>query len=344
MIILNYGNWKYSVDAVLSVLASGLKDYEVLVIDNNSPGDDYQRLLKAFAGNRRVRVLRTPRNLGFSGGHNYGTRHVKGRYIILLNDDTKVHRHWGNALVHALASDPQAAVAGSRAYYPQENPDVEHNRCALNVLFRHVLAPPEKRPVFVFADGASLAFDRAKIPRPFDDDYFLYHEDSYLSMLARLKGYRVLQVPESRVLHYGSASAGRISFRAALLQKRNRLFNVFLFYEASTLVRLLPLLLLDELAALAKNLVKKRGHVCPQVRAWLSFICWLPRLLAKRQAVQAQRKVPDSEALFPCLYGSVLPARNAGASAVNSMALAYLQLVGIRPRESYMERQAPKGT
>jgi len=60
----------------------------------------------------------------------------------------------------------------------------------------------------------------------FDDDYFLYCEDTDLGLRAHLAGWRCLYVPAARVAHQYSASAGRASCLKAFYVERNRLWTV----------------------------------------------------------------------------------------------------------------------
>ena len=60
----------------------------------------------------------------------------------------------------------------------------------------------------------------------FDEDYFLYGEESDLGLRARLMGWTCLYVPGATVDHDYSASAGRASRLKAYYVERNRLFTV----------------------------------------------------------------------------------------------------------------------
>ena len=58
----------------------------------------------------------------------------------------------------------------------------------------------------------------------FDDDFFLYCEDTDLGLRARWAGWKCLYVPEAVVEHHYSHSAGRASPLKAYYVERNRLF------------------------------------------------------------------------------------------------------------------------
>ena len=68
--------------AIDSVLAQTLSDFELVVIDDNSPDDSFA--IASSYGDRRIRCLRNPRNLGPEGNWNRCLAEAKGRYVKLL--------------------------------------------------------------------------------------------------------------------------------------------------------------------------------------------------------------------------------------------------------------------
>ena len=60
---------------------------EVIVVDNGSTEDPTAVARAHYPG---VRVVRTGKNLGFSGGNNAGTPVAAGDWLVFLNDDAKV--------------------------------------------------------------------------------------------------------------------------------------------------------------------------------------------------------------------------------------------------------------
>ncbi|HEU0014789.1 MAG TPA: glycosyltransferase family 2 protein [Longimicrobium sp.] len=71
--------------AVSSVLAQTFADFEVIVVDDASPGGP--PLLEPGPADPRVRVIRNERNLGAGASRNAGIRAARGRYISFLDDD-----------------------------------------------------------------------------------------------------------------------------------------------------------------------------------------------------------------------------------------------------------------
>src|SRR3989344_5380571 len=61
--------------------------YEVIVVDNGSSGRVKKILKKKY---KWVKYIKSPRNIGYSGGNNFGAKYANGEYLLILNPDTKV--------------------------------------------------------------------------------------------------------------------------------------------------------------------------------------------------------------------------------------------------------------
>src|ERR1700722_11517175 len=70
VVILNWNSASDTVSAVNSVLRMDYPNYRILIIDNGSTDDSIETL--AEIEDRRVELIRSPENLGFTGGCNLG--------------------------------------------------------------------------------------------------------------------------------------------------------------------------------------------------------------------------------------------------------------------------------
>ncbi len=86
---------------------------EVIVIDNAS-SDETPEMLAEFPW---ATVIRNERNLGFSGANNQGARIAKGRFLVLLNNDTQAFPGWLAAMLE-VAKQPDVGIVGARLLFP----------------------------------------------------------------------------------------------------------------------------------------------------------------------------------------------------------------------------------
>lgn len=70
-----------------SVEAQTVEDWELLVVDDCSPDDTYERLLSLSTADRRIRVFRTSENSGPAAARNIALENACGRYAAFLDSD-----------------------------------------------------------------------------------------------------------------------------------------------------------------------------------------------------------------------------------------------------------------
>ncbi len=84
VIVPVYGVERYIQEAVNSVLGQTLKDFELLIVDDESP-DKSIEICKQFDDNR-IRII-SQKNRGLAGARNTGIRNAQGRYVAFLDGD-----------------------------------------------------------------------------------------------------------------------------------------------------------------------------------------------------------------------------------------------------------------
>ncbi len=339
VVVLDYNGAEYTVGAVKSVLKRGFvnkEEYEIVIVDNGSTPEDASRLKKEFAGEKRVKVHRIEENRGFTGGNNYGFSKASARYVILLSNDTVVDRAWGTEMLKAIKADESLAAVDPKIYGPGEDPGAfcgnEGVTPVLNCI-PGVLKDPQE--VFLVS-GCSPLLDREKTGTPFFEPHFLYYEDMYLSMKARINGYELKKVPQARVMHYGQAtvkSSGAIS-RYAFFYEKNRITDWMLFFEPATLVKTLPFLVAGIVATNFKALVSRDGSLWPRMKAYWWLAKNFGAIMEERRKIQAERRVGDG-ALFRKMTCRVVGGNGFLSRVANAMSRAYCWLVGIRTHEFY---------
>jgi GT2 family glycosyltransferase len=189
-------------------------DVEVIIVDDSST-DETQEMLKAIDG---PRVLVNPENLGFLRSCNRGASVASGRYIVFLNNDTKVRPGWLDALIRVADRDPSVGIVGAKLVYP--NGTLQE---AGAIIWRDATGwnygrgddPDQSEYCYVretdYCSGACLLVRRDLFERAggFDERFApAYYEDTDLAFTARALGYKVLYQPDAIVEHVEGASHG----------------------------------------------------------------------------------------------------------------------------------------
>lgn len=91
IVVLNYKNYKDTIECVNSLLAQKDVEMEIVVVDNGSGNESADELRRVFAQIPYVELRVIKNNLGYAKGNNVGIQYLRQQgieYIMVLNSDT----------------------------------------------------------------------------------------------------------------------------------------------------------------------------------------------------------------------------------------------------------------
>ena len=270
LIVVTY-NSRDLLPQFLSCLATTAdRHYETIVVDNASSDGTVEWLRAEYP---QVRVVANQRNVGFGAACNRGMAVAQGDVFVTMNPDVQITPAWLTILRQHFSAYPEAAIICPTTLYPDENPPSA------------TLAVAETAAV----PGCALALRRNAWQEigGFDEQMFLYWEDTELCWRAWLLGWQVLEDYMALVYHQrgGSTAEGHWEAETAknglythLKLRRWRWVGLFaLRLAVKTLLRLL---------------LERRTDL---VRAWAWNLRHLPATLRARRSVARRRKVDVSK-------------------------------------------------
>ncbi len=242
VVIANWNTRAMLLDCIRSVLDDrGGAAIELIVVDNGSQDGSVEAVRKEFPD---VRIIANDRNLGFARAANQGLRAAQGRHMILLNSDTKVTEGTIAEVVRYLdahedvgAVGPQLLNAdGSRQTSFDNFPTLASelvNKSALRFLFPSIfpsklqdVAEPREVQSLI---GAFMAVPRRVIDRVglLDEDFFFFLEETDWCLRIEKAGYRIMHLPQVRVVHLQGLS--KVAFQTEA--KIEYLRSVYRFFK-----------------------------------------------------------------------------------------------------------------
>jgi GT2 family glycosyltransferase len=300
VIIVNTNELHHLRRCLPSVLGQQYGEYEVLVVDNASTDGSVEVVESEFP---QVKLIRNVANLGYVGANNVGFEHATGEILVVLNPDTRVEPNWLRELALALERTPSAGLATSKILMMDDPQRI--NTCGNEITFAGItvcrgLGQPADRydrlEAVSAVSGAAFAIKRSVLEQigPFDNTFFIYYEDTDLSLRAALAGYECIYVPTSVVYH---DYVFRFSAWKCFLQERNRLFSWLKVFHLGTLIALLPALILAEIVAWGYVTLQGADHVRSKARSYVWLVRNRRQIAAARRGTQALRRVGDRQLL-----------------------------------------------
>lgn len=210
-------------------------EYEIIYVDNASTDPISVGFLENAAKEGRIKLVKSPVNLGFAGGNNLGAKQATGDFIFILNPDTAPYADTLQKMVDYLVAHPKIGMLGPQLVY-SDGTIQESCRRDMSIVdlvikrtfLRHLPGLRGRVSTYLMSDfdhgkiqpvelltGAAMMLPRAVFDRVggFDDRYFLFMEDFDLCKEVRRAGYEIVYYPEAKVEHYHKRLSGGNFFK-----------------------------------------------------------------------------------------------------------------------------------
>lgn len=232
-IIVNYGTAALVLQNLPALIqeAQHHEGAHIYIVDNNSPGNDYETIknfVETEALNSVVSVIDAGANLGFAGGNNIAfekARAAGADFILCLNPDAALHPGALKTMVQFLEGHPKAAIVGPEIQDEHGAVCVSWHRFPTMlreftsethiILFNKLtgLSPDHMRPGLPsptdWVSGAAFLVRTAAVPtKLMDDNFFLYYEETDMMLGMKQRGWEIWRTPDAKVVHIGGVSTG----------------------------------------------------------------------------------------------------------------------------------------
>ncbi len=277
IVVVNWNNFADTAECLESLGKTTYPNYDVVVVDNASNGDDARLLRERFAD--CIRLIENDRNCGFAEGSNIGMRDALDRgadYVALLNNDTVVAPDFLDDLVAMAQSDGRVGIMGGKVYC-YETPDMIW--FAGGVINYWTGSTPirgsgatdrgqyEEIAEVDWICGCFMFITRELLQTVgmLDKRFFFGWEDADLCVRAARSGFKILFVPGARIWH-----------KTFPPEKKERLMGLPVYYATR-----------GRFIFLEKHFTRLQF-----ITSALYFLVWFPRFSWHYSRILGQRKVP----------------------------------------------------
>lgn len=270
---------------------------EIIVHDDASTDDSVKKIRDQFPD---VTLIASEENAGYCVSNNRMVSRARGRYILLLNNDTVLHRDAVRTLFQHAEEQPGPAILGLPQY------DIETGA----LIDRGSLLDPFMNPVPNQDPGRTdvgmVMGACFWIPKALWDDlggfpewFGSLAEDMYLCSLARLRGVPVTILPESGYDHWVGRSfrGGKVvrnalqtSYRRRALSERNKSFTFYVCWPTALVYPCFAFhLVLLSLEGLLLSAIKADRNILERIYLPCMVSVWKERNRLKQERERAQR-------------------------------------------------------
>ena len=230
IIILNWNGLKDTIDALESLKKTTYPNYEVVLVDNGSEGNDADILEERYS--HYIKLIRNKKNLGVSRGINIATKQIlkegESDYILLLNNDIKIiQEDWLDKFVKIGESEEDIGIIGCTLLFPsgkfQKGGEIFKKPSNYTNKTKNIIE------VDLVCGACSIIKKKVVDKIGLLDENFspAYYEESDYYLRAKKAGFKVIYAPEIKIIHRGRVATRNLR-GLNYIEERNHLRFVLL--------------------------------------------------------------------------------------------------------------------
>ncbi|MEN3044113.1 MAG: glycosyltransferase family 2 protein [Candidatus Hydrothermales bacterium] len=265
IIIVNFNSGDYLTYTLRSIKLNTFnkeKEFEVIVIDNNSTDNSIEKAKKIFP---EFKYVKNTKNLGYGGGCNYGAKISKGKILVFSNADVIIPQGTFEKIKGYFEREQNLGILGSKLEYPD---GTYQPSCRRYPRFKYLLFGRKSIGSFILKNNPItrefLYLDLEKETKPreveavlgafvaikretfedvggFDEEFFLFAEDIDLCLRIRKRGYKVLYAPDIKIIHFHGGSRKYLGLKSEHYLRK----SIFKFFKKHNSINIISKLILN---------------------------------------------------------------------------------------------------
>lgn len=318
VVIANFNGKNYIKNCLLSIQKNTYLNWEIIVIENGSNDGSVEMLEKEFGQWPNFHLIKLEKNFGPALARNRGVAKAKGKIICFLDNDTEVDPDWIKNAIKYYENDSKVGILQCKLLMFDNRKKLDYAGeylSSLGFLVHRAYFEEEDhgqydKPGEILAAKSAGMFIRKDVFDKiggFDDDYFIFVEETDLSWRSWLAGYKAIFAYDSIVFHHFSSikKIASPAFNNRLVRfhgTKNYILTLYKNLALRNLIVILPkhIFLWFGLAfyLLLRGSLASFGNILKGI-IW-NFFNFRKNYL-KRKVIQRNRVITDKE-LFEIVY------------------------------------------
>lgn len=232
IILLNWNGYKDTLECVQSLKKVTYPNYNIIIADNGSKGDDLRLLRENFKEDNFI-IQDNKKNYGFAEGNNIAIRYALERgadLCLLLNNDTVVKEDFLDKLIDGYYKGYK--VVGGKIYYYYQKNKIWFGGGIIN---KYLGIPrdakeKDKAQEVDFVSGCMMLVHKDVFNKIgyLNKEYFAYWEDIEFCFRAKQNNFKIYYTPHTGCYHKVSASAKKGNLQTYYeVRNRFRFLNAY---------------------------------------------------------------------------------------------------------------------
>lgn len=304
VVVVNFNGKDLLKTCLRTLLETDYPNFDVTVVDNASTDGSLDAIKAVADSYPRVKTIKNTTNVGHAEGCNIGAQMSKGQYVVFVDSDIEfASKDWLSELVNVMEIDKTVGLAQAKIVLSEDKNLLEYfceNVDALGTWSANYGSKAQEldHNFELLAASAGCCIIRRiifnKVGR-FDNDYFIYDDDTDLSLRVRLLGYSVMFVSSATVIHRSSVLRG-VSGGMLYHSSKNRMHTAIKNYELGNVFWRFPLLGFFTLVVSAGFFIsKKHDEAKASLHGLGDTIKDFQKIWIKRLVFQPKRRIKDFE-------------------------------------------------
>lgn len=238
-------------------------DFDVFVVDNSSTDGSVEMIQNEFP---QVHLIKNKENKGFGAANNIAIKQSKAKYIFCLNTDTILLNNSAKIFFDFMEKEQNQNVGACGGIML----DADGHKTYLEFKFPSLLdfsfliknkknnQDLSKNKEVDWMGGANLFLRKSCLESVglFDENFFMYFEETDLCKRIKNHGFRIFFVPESVIIHYEGASFGKnniINFEKTRIFAQSKCYYFKKHYGNFSVIIIKILYIFSQLSKFIKN-------------------------------------------------------------------------------------------